>query len=293
MKDKEYIIFCDESLKKGKYYSNFYGGIIVGSSNYAKINEQLNNKKTELNLFKEVKWNKVTPEYLGKYKELISFFFAYVKAKQVKIRIMFSQNRYTARSLTNQHIENEYFLLYYQFIKHAFGLKYIPEDEYNFNLRLLFDEFPETKEKIRDFKSYLLRLNNQDEFQYIDYEQKSIHKYHLYQPKFRLLEENIGEVSSHNHVLIQCLDIILGSMAFKLNKMNKIIPIGQKIRGKTTRAKDDLYNYIYQEICSIRKGFNTGISTSTDGDNFNNWDSSYRHWCFKPKNHDIDFSQME
>jgi hypothetical protein len=32
MPEKEYIIFCDESDASGKYYSNFYGGVLVGSS---------------------------------------------------------------------------------------------------------------------------------------------------------------------------------------------------------------------------------------------------------------------
>ena len=32
MSDKEYIIFCDESDVAGKYYSNFYGGVLVGSA---------------------------------------------------------------------------------------------------------------------------------------------------------------------------------------------------------------------------------------------------------------------
>jgi hypothetical protein len=32
MTEKEYIIFCDESDRFGKYYSNFYGGVIVGPS---------------------------------------------------------------------------------------------------------------------------------------------------------------------------------------------------------------------------------------------------------------------
>lgn len=28
---KEYTIWCDESIKKGKYYSNFYGGLLIQS----------------------------------------------------------------------------------------------------------------------------------------------------------------------------------------------------------------------------------------------------------------------
>ncbi len=32
MPEKEYLIFCDESDTVGAYYSNFYGGVMVGSS---------------------------------------------------------------------------------------------------------------------------------------------------------------------------------------------------------------------------------------------------------------------
>lgn len=43
----------------------------------------------------------------------------------------------------------QYHLLYYQFIKHAFGLPY--RDEYNneiVHLKLFFDEIPDTKEQM-------------------------------------------------------------------------------------------------------------------------------------------------
>jgi len=47
--EKEYIIFCDESEKEGKYYSNFYGGLLVGASQYERITQRLNAIKQELN----------------------------------------------------------------------------------------------------------------------------------------------------------------------------------------------------------------------------------------------------
>ena len=55
MKDREYIIFCDESDKKGSFYSNFYGGVLVGVSNYQKITERLDHKKETLGFGREVK----------------------------------------------------------------------------------------------------------------------------------------------------------------------------------------------------------------------------------------------
>jgi hypothetical protein len=33
---KGFYIFCDESLKKGKYYSNFYGGVLIDKSEFEK-----------------------------------------------------------------------------------------------------------------------------------------------------------------------------------------------------------------------------------------------------------------
>lgn len=71
---EEYIIYCDESAKKGKYFGNFYGGAIVNAKQFDKLNILLNQKKEELNLFGEIKWSKVTESYLDKYIEIIDLF---------------------------------------------------------------------------------------------------------------------------------------------------------------------------------------------------------------------------
>jgi hypothetical protein len=78
--DKEYIIFCDEPETRGKFFSNFYGGVMVGSSQYDRITQQLNAKKQRLNLFGEVKWSKVSEPYLAKYQELTKVFFEEIHA---------------------------------------------------------------------------------------------------------------------------------------------------------------------------------------------------------------------
>jgi hypothetical protein len=49
-----------------------------------------------------------------------------VKAGKIKIRIMFTQNTHVALQLTKQHIDDRYFILYYHFIKNAFGLLQSP-----------------------------------------------------------------------------------------------------------------------------------------------------------------------
>ena len=76
---EEYIVYCDESAKKGKYFGNFYGGAIVNAKQIDELNNVLNKKKQELNLFGEIKWSKVTESYLDKYLEIINLFFDYIK----------------------------------------------------------------------------------------------------------------------------------------------------------------------------------------------------------------------
>src|ERR1051326_5193388 len=100
MPEKEYIIFCDESEASGKYYSNFYGGVLVGASQYDRISTRLNAEKQRLNLFGEVKWSKVSAQYVTKYEELIRAFFLELRAGHVRVRIMFRQNAHIAVGLT-------------------------------------------------------------------------------------------------------------------------------------------------------------------------------------------------
>ena len=56
----EYIIYCDESVSDGIYYTDFFGGVLVCNTDYDVIKDALNAKKLELNLHGEIKWVKVT-----------------------------------------------------------------------------------------------------------------------------------------------------------------------------------------------------------------------------------------
>ena len=86
-------------------------------------------------------------------------------------------------------------------------------------MKLYFDKLPDTKKRTK-FKGYIYALN--DFF--------CINNIHIY-------NEDIAEVDSRNHVILQCIDIILGSMNFKLNNMDKEKMPGRRLRGKRTIAK--------------------------------------------------------
>ena len=46
----EYVIYCDESLGKGQYYSDFFGGALVKSSDFENVKAILESHKAALNL---------------------------------------------------------------------------------------------------------------------------------------------------------------------------------------------------------------------------------------------------
>lgn len=265
--DKEYILYCDESQAHGLYYSNFYGGVMVGSSKYMSAISFLEAEKAKLNLFGEVKWSKVTTRYLEKYILLIKAFFCLVKKGDIRVRIMFRQNAHVATNLTTEDHRNSYFKLYYQFIKHAFGLNFAILNHKPTKLRLNFDIFPENREAALKFKGFLLGLNQG-----------------IAKSGFILKEEDITEVDSRDHILLQCLDIVLGSMQFTLN--DKMLVDEGAAKANRTIAKELLYNVILEEIRQISglKDFNIEVSTFAVN-NFQSWIDSYRHWLFIPRKH--------
>lgn len=265
--EREYIVFCDESVTSGRYYSNFYGGVLVGASQHDRVTRVLNDVKKSLNLLGEVKWSKVSAPYLPKYEELMRAFFAELAAARLRVRIMFRQNAHAPVGLTEDQLEGTYFRLYYQFIKHAFGLSFHPRADHPVFLKLFFDELPETREATTQFKGFILGLKDNPDIR---------------RAGLSIRPDDIAEIRSHDHVLAQCLDIVLGAMAFRLNDKHAAIPEGKKRRGKRTVAKEKLYRTILAEIRKLRPGFNVGVSTGSGSDPAHRWHAPYLHWSFVP-----------
>ena len=138
---KEYIIYCDESETKGRRFSNFYGGALVTSDDINDVMSAIAAKKQELNMFGEVKWNKVSTNYHKKYIDLMDFFFDLIAAGKVKIRIMFTQNAHRPTRLRREHVDNQFAILYYYFIRHAFGLAHSPHNPGGTTVRIYPDTY--------------------------------------------------------------------------------------------------------------------------------------------------------
>lgn len=266
-------IWCDESIKRGKYYSNFYGGILVESTHLEEVITKLTTSKIENTIIDEIKWQKVCKYQLEPYKKVIDTLFELIKENKVKIRIMFTKNSNVSKKLENYHIDNEYFMLYYQFFKHHFGLIYANSHQEDLYIKAFFDDLPETYSKRNQFKEYIKGLESVKQFR---------------DARLKIRKEDIAEVDSKKHLPLQVMDLILGSMAFRLNDFHKIKPEGSRVRGNRTIAKEKLYKHILMRIREIKPHFNIGISTGTNGEIENRWKQPYRHWLFVSINSEVD-----
>jgi hypothetical protein len=266
---RELVLYCDESDSSGKHFGNFYGGALVESRHLAEVIEQLEDCKIRLNLLGEVRWQKITEPYAEKYIELATIIFKLVRAGKLKIRVMFTQNYFSAHRLTTEQRENGFFLLYYQFLKHAFGLKYagLPTAE-SAGVRIYFDKLPDTDEKCAAFKGYVSGLSKNTDFK---------------RAGIIIRQDQLAEIDSKEHVILQALDLVLGAMQFRLNDKHKEKIEGTNRRGKRTKAKERVYKHILSEIKAIYNGkaFNIGTNTGRELGMQSLWIDPYRHWLFK------------
>ena len=242
---------------------------MVQSQDFDQIKQALDAKKAELNITGEMKWIKVTSSYLIKYIEIMDTFFSFVKDKKIKVRIMFQRNDQMPSHLGKEQIENRYYLLYYQFVKHAFGLvHHKPETDTPVYLRLYFDEIPFPLYQREVFKAHIFSLQRSAKFR---------------KAGILIRRDDIAEIDSKRHSIQQCVDVILGSISFMLNKKNLEIPEGAKERGSRTIAKEKLFLHILELIKSSDNVELFDISTSTPVQSLDElWSVPYLHWKLIP-----------
>ena len=265
--EKEYWIFCDESVQDGPLFSNFFGGAILPAKNHSAVENEMRIRKAEIGFLKELKWQRVTEQWLEGYQQMMTAFFDLLRRDAVRVRVMFRDNLHSTDHLSPQQRGESYYRLYYQFIKNAFGLRHCPMRSDGTRVRLFFDQFPDTGEQVAQFKGFLGALPKASGMR---------------EARLLLSPDHITEINSKKHVLLQCVDIVLGAMAFRLNNLHQVKPEGASKRGKRTLAKDRLYRYILAEIQTLKPSFNPKISTAREPYPEGSWAMPYRHWSFVP-----------
>ena len=97
-----YYIWTDESDSTGKYYANFYGGILIKSEHHEEVLSRLSAVVKEQGLEQEeIKWQKVNEYTEERYKSIIDVLFTLMGEGKVKMRMFFRHRQYEAVGLTN------------------------------------------------------------------------------------------------------------------------------------------------------------------------------------------------
>ena len=154
--------------------------------------------------------------------------------------------------------DETYSKFYYLFIRHAFSIYYIQED---ISLRLIFDELPETKDACLKFKTFLVKYLN------VAKGANSV----------SLVAKDIEEVDSKKHMILQCMDVIMGLVDFALNSSAED---RKSIRGK---AKWEVWKFVLKKIQAIHPSFCIHATTyplkSKKG-----WEDGYKHFVYTKRN---------
>lgn len=269
-------IWLDESDRHGEFYSNFYGGILIPSRYYREGMERMRFIVEKVGINDEIKWQKVNEYHYEKYLNVVDELFDLAMEDKIKIRIFFRHNQYTAYRLSPEEKKADYQMLYYQFIKYAFGLPYAGENELD-AMTLYLDEIPLRQGERDEFISHIRGLANDPI---------------LKRKGLSIADDGIVEVDSKYHLPLQFMDVILGAMCFKLNEKDKLKTEGANKIGKRTLAKLRLYKHINSRIREIYPNFNIGVTTPIRLVS-DSWTQVYRHWSFIPKFHTRDVSRTK
>ena len=270
------FIWLDESDRHGEFYSNFYGGILVSSRHYREVMERMHSIVVEAGINDEIKWQKVNEYHYEKYLRVVDELFNLAQEGKLKIRIFFRHNQFTASRLTQEEKRYDYQMLYYQFIKFAFGLPYADENELD-AMTLFIDEIPLRQSERDDFLSHIRGMANDPV---------------LKRKGLKIADDGIVEVNSKQHLPLQFMDVILGAICFKLNEKDKLKSEGENKIGKRTLLKLKLYRHINARIREMYPNFNIGVTTPIRLPS-DSWTQVYRHWSFIPKYHTRDTSRTK
>ncbi len=259
----------------------FYGGAMVASTERQQVENELLALKAKLGLQGEIKWSQVRPFNWERVAVVLDRFFDFVEGGVVKLRYMWLDQMFQDPAALNDfHREYGYYILYYFFVVFGFGLPWHDEKE-PVNVVFFPDTLPDQPEKRKSFRQFLYRCH-------------AAHR-HDDLSRFRFVE--VGDVNSKNHVILQCVDVIIGAAGFRLNQHHVAKQKNGK-RAEATKIKEKLYDHIRKRLAQIDMGergtlsFAVGVNTGKNGDVANRWRHKFRQWDFrKPGTFNADWAR--
>jgi Protein of unknown function (DUF3800) len=202
-----YELCADEAWTHGgnppNRYWCFFGGIFGLESDLSALESALKAIIISAGHKIEVKWSNVSQAGIPVYKKLLDEFFRHLQTKDIAYRQLFLDRMFVYVPQANQpeqtNLDTQY-KIYYQFIKHHFGLKYLPRVEGAFSvvyIRLDEHSSQQHKEQLKRLAENLPVIIGRTDLTF-----------------------NLSFVESKKHIRLQICDLIMGAAGSYGNKMH-------------------------------------------------------------------------
>lgn len=275
-----YEIYADEAWTHcnpplNRYWC-FYGGILGRAADLDRFDTALRAIKKKNNVKSEVKWSKLKEDNISCYKEMVDELMLYLRSGSIKYRQMFLDRAFVRipepgePPITELDVQ---FKLYYQYIKHAFGLRYLPHAPDGTQVLLRLDNHSSQGHKDR-LVSFCEELPG-----------------YLHRPDLTI---RVTFVNSAKVPRLQVCDVLMGAAGSHGNKMFAKRAPGQRRITPKQKLRNELCKYIYEALKALdrdmrgSRAFNWFESTGKGGDPTNLFHHAMRIWKFEPSNYVID-----
>ncbi len=261
-------------------YWCFYGGVHGSESDIDRLETELIKVRTGAGRPGEVKWANVSAKNIDYYNALLEVFFQHLRDRDLHYRQFFTSREFVPvvesdepEAPTSLDVQ---FKLYYQFLKHSFGLQHLPavSPETPHEILLRLDEHSSAKHK-RQLKQFAEMLPAYLHPQRID------------------LQVRVTYVHSEDFMRLQVCDLLMGAAGSHGNKKHEIRKPGVKGMHETQKVRYELAQRIYKELrlisCKERdtQAFNWFESTGRSTPSASLTDK-VRIWKFMPKKYMLD-----
>lgn len=186
MADKTFNIYCDESchLENDKKDYMLLSYISVAYNQIKIHNHFITELKKKHNFYGEIKWINVSQSQYKFYKELIDYFFV----SDLRYRAVVINKSQISNSKYNQDYDTFYYKMYYQLLNHSKKSNFA----YNVYIDIKDDLSANKVNKLKD----------------------------ILQTKFGVFR-TIQNIHSHESILMQVTDVIMGALSHNLNVKEK------------------------------------------------------------------------
>jgi len=267
----KYIIYADEAWTHSQplyRYHRFFGGILSSENSFDDLECEVKKLKKQHNYKKEIKWSNLSARDISFYTELLELVGTFLcKEDHTKYRQMFMDRSYQYTGVNAPDLDSQ-FKIYYQFLKHIFGLEFSDA-----NSEFLF--------KLDNHSSYLHKERLREFISSISNDRVKI---------------SIEFIESKTSIPLQICDLLMGAAGYYGNKVDWDLLPGKRRRSKNQIMKSEFGKGVYNLLRNIdamfrgRKAFNWFETTGVDGCISNRYHHKMRIWKFIPNGHEKDVS---